>query len=232
MIRKARFQHAFIGIVAISLFYAIAAQSASATSISWTTWSSNSAGTIGGLGITITYSGEMDGLSAGYPSWMPTGTFSGGTVGNPPPSSGGMIRLTGGTTTVDMVTFSKPVVNPVMAIWRLGQVGLTASFNFTGSEPFTIESGGPSAEFGGSSIFVCSGNSLAVCGTEGNGTIQFQGTFSTISWTNPVFENYYGFTIGAPSSTSVVPEPASVLLVASGLAGVLRLRGRKAAPRG
>ena len=232
MIRKARFQHAFIGIVAISLFSAVAAQSASATSIDWTTWSSNSAGTIGGLGITITFSGEMSGLSAGYPSWMPTSTFSGGTVGNAPPSSGGMIRLTGGTTTVDMVTFSKPVVNPVMAIWSLGQGGLTASFNFTASEPFTIESGGPSAEYGGSTIFVCSGNPLAVCGTEGNGTIQFQGTFSTISWTNPVFENYYGFTIGAPSSTSVVPEPASVLLVASGLAGVLRLRRRKAAPRG
>jgi hypothetical protein len=233
MIRKARFQHAFIGIVAISLFSAVAPKSASATSINWTTWSSNSAGTIGGLGITTTYSGQMDGISsAGYPSWMPTSTFSGGTVGNPPPSSGHMIQLTGGTTSVDTITFSKPVVNPVMAIWSLGAPGTTASFNFTASEPFTIESGGPSAEFGGSAIFVCSGNSLAVCGTEGNGTIQFQGTFSTISWTNPAFENYYGFTIGAPSSTSVVPEPASVLLVASGLAGVLRLRWRKAAPRG
>ena len=111
---------------------------------------------------------------------------------------------------MDMITFSKSVVNPVMAIWSLGAGGTTASFNFTPSEPFTIESGGPSAEYGGSTIFVCSGNSLAVCGTEGNGTIQFQGTFSTISWTNPVFENYYGFTIGAPISTSVVvPEPAS-----------------------
>ena len=103
---------------------------------------------------------------------------------------------------MDTITFSKPVVNPVMAIWSLGAPGTTASFNFTASEPFTIESGGPSAEFGGSAIFVCSGNSLAVCGTEGNGTIQFQGTFSTISWTNPAFENYYGFALGAPSSTS------------------------------
>jgi PEP-CTERM motif len=230
MIRKARFQYAFIGIVAISLFSAVAAKPASATSVDWTTWSSNSAGTISGLGITITYSGQMDGLSAGYPSWTPTSTFSGGTVGNPPPSSGGMIVLTGGTPTVDTITFSTPVVNPVMAIWSLGQGGISASFNFTANEPFTIESGGPSAEYGGSTILVCSGK--AVCGAEGNGTIQFQGTFSTISWTNPVFENYYGFTIGAPSSTSVVPEPASVLLVASGLAGVLRLRGRKAAPRG
>src|SRR6202140_4201803 len=173
MIRKARFQYAFIGIVAISLFSAVAAKPASATSVDWTTWSSNSAGTIGGLGITITYSGQMDGLSAGYPSWMPTSTFSGGTVGNPPPSSGGMIRLMGGTTTMNMVTFSTPVVNPVMAIWSLGQTSITASFNFTASEPFTIESGGPSAEYGGSTIFACSGDSLAVCGAAGNGTIQF-----------------------------------------------------------
>ena len=233
MIRKARFQYAFIGIVALSLLSAVAPKSASATPIDWATWSSNSTGTISGLGITITYSGQMDGISsAGYPSWTPTGTFSGGTVGNPPPSSGHMIQLTGGTTTVDTIVFSAPVVNPVMAIWSLGNSGSAASFNFTASEPFTIQSGGPSAEFGGSAIFVCSGNSLAVCGAEGNGTIQFQGTFSSISWTNPTFENYYGFTIGAPSSATAVPEPASILLIASGLVGVIRLRGRKAAPRG
>jgi len=225
--------YAFIGIVALSLLSAVAPKSASATPIDWATWSSNSTGTISGLGITITYSGQMDGISsAGYPSWTPTGTFSGGTVGNPPPSSGHMIQLTGGTTTVDTIVFSAPVVNPVMAIWSLGNSGSAASFNFTASEPFTIQSGGPSAEFGGSAIFVCSGNSLAVCGAEGNGTIQFQGTFSSISWTNPTFENYYGFTIGAPSSATAVPEPASILLIASGLVGVIRLRGRKAAPRG
>jgi hypothetical protein len=38
-------------------------------------------------------------------------------------------------------------VNPVMAIWSLGQSGINANFTFTPSEPFTIESGGPSAEY-------------------------------------------------------------------------------------
>ena len=226
MIWKTLFHYACLGIVGIGLLTTVATKPASASTIDWTAWSSNSSGTVIGLGIAVGYSGEMSGLSAGYPSWNPASTFSGGTVGNPPPSSGGMIRLTGGGTTVDTITFSAPVVDPVLAIWSLGQGGIDTSFNFTASEPFTIESGGPSAEFGGSSIFVCSGNPLAVCGAEGNGTIQFHGTFSAITWTNPVFENYYGFTVGAPAGT-VVPEPGTMLLLGSGVVGLASLLRRK-----
>jgi hypothetical protein len=226
MDRSTLFHRISIAILGVGLLLAAGTTSASASTINWTTWSSNTAGTISGLGITVTYSGQLFGLSSGYPSWTPVSTFSGGTVGNPPLSSGGMIRLTGGSTTVDTITFSSPVVNPVMAIWSLGQGGINASFTFTSSEPFAIESGGPSAEFGGSSIFVCSGNPLAVCGTEGNGTIQFNGTFSSISWTNPVFENYYGFTVGAVG-TSTVPEPGTLLLLGSGVLGFVGVLRRK-----
>ncbi len=219
MNRSTRSHYISVCIVGVSLLSAAVTPSAFASTINWTTWSSNTAGAISGLGVTVTYSGQLFGLASGYPSWTPVSTFSGGTVGNPPPSNGGMIRLTGGSTTVDTVAFSTPVVNPVMAIWSLGQGGINANFTFTSSEPFTIESGGPSAEYGGSSIFVCSGNPLAVCGVEGNGTIQFDGTFSSISWTNPVFENYYGFTVGA-AGTSTVPEPGTLLLFGSGVLGL------------
>jgi hypothetical protein len=145
--------------------------SASASTIDWTQWSSNNTGTISSLGITVSYSGEMDGLGMNYPSWTPITTFSGGTIGNPPMSSFGMIRELGGNTAVKTASFSAPVVNPVMAIWSLGQASITANFTFTGSEPFTIESGGPSTEFGGSSIFVCSSNPMTVCGEKGNRTL-------------------------------------------------------------
>ena len=88
--------------------------------------------------------------------------------------------------------------DPVMAIWSLGQGGVTASFVFTPSEPSTILSGGPNDPYGGSSITTACAYANAVCGQEGNGTIPFQGWFTSISFTTPQAEDYYAFTVGAP----------------------------------
>jgi hypothetical protein len=115
-------------------------------------------------------------------------------------------------------------VNPVLAIWSLGAPGSQASFNFTSSEPFALEAGGPSAEFGGTSITV-SGNN--VLGSEGNGIIQFVGMFDQLTWTNPTFEDYYAFTVGlAGGITPAIPEPATFLIAGLGLGliGLLRRR--------
>jgi len=198
-----------------------------AAPITWATWtagtSSSTTGTaVGallGLGVTISYTGEMESLNTGV-LWTPVSSFSGGTVGNAPPSGvNDGIQLFGGGTVVDTITFSVPVLNPVIAILSLGQGGVPARFNFTAAEPFTIQSGGPSTQFGGTSITAggsCPVN--AVCGSEGSGVVQFNGTFSSITWTNPVFENYYVFTVGAPGVA--VPEPATFALLGLGLAGL------------
>ncbi len=203
-----------------------------AAPIDWNAWTSATGGTIApdsvGVSFAIAGTGSIDNLVANYPSYTPTTTFADGVVvNNAPVSADGIIQLMGGNTNVNTVTFSKPVVNPVMAIWSLGAGGNPAQFDFMNATPVLV-SGGPSAEYGGSSITI-SGNN--VLGSEGNGTVQFMGTFTSLSWTNPKAEFWYGFDVGiAGVGTTGVPEPSTLALFSIAflpLAVSLRRRGRR-----
>jgi hypothetical protein len=189
-----------------------------AAPIDWNVWNSATSGSIAADSVGVTFSiagtGSVDNLMSNYPSYTPTGTYADGTiVNNAPVAADGIIQLEGGNTNVNTLTFSKPVVNPVMAIWSLGAGGAPAEFDFIGATPVFV-AGGPSAEFGGSAITLAGNN---VLGTEGNGTVQFMGTFTSLSWTNPKAEFWYGFDVGIAGVGSGgggtgVPEPSTLAL--------------------
>lgn len=158
--------------------------------------------------------------------WAPNSSFIGGTVTTSPSTVGDDIRLNGSFTGTNTISFATAVVNLVFAIWSLGQPDLAASFAFNATP--TLEAGGPNSLFGGSTITV-SGNTVS--GHEGNGVVQYTGTFTSISWTN-TFENFYAFTVGlnGPSEPSSVPEPGTLALLALGLAGLDLASRRRQAP--
>jgi PEP-CTERM motif len=203
---------------------------AHADTIVWTNWSSATSGTPGSAtgtigSINVTYSGQTSGLT-NVPSWTPASTFTGGVVGNAPPHTP-TIQLEGGTGLSETINFSSTVVDPIFAIWSLGQPGISGSFDFSSKsgQPFTVVGGGPSAEFGGSAL---TSTGSVVHGVEGNGLVQFMGSFDSISFTTPVFENYYAFTVGYDATltgpTPTVPEPATLSLFGLGLAAVPLIR--------
>jgi hypothetical protein len=194
-----------------SLIVVGSASIAAADVITWTTWNSSSTGTAGG--VAVTFAGPAVSLQQPYPSYTPTSTFSDGViVNNAPTPANGILQIFGGNEGVQTLTFSDALVNPVFAIWSLGQSNQTASFNF-GQTPNFV-SGGPSAEYGGTAINVL-GNTVS--GQEANGTIEFVGTFTSLTWTNPQFENWYGFNVGYQSA---VPEPGTWAMMILGFVGV------------
>jgi hypothetical protein len=203
------------------------ARMAYADNIAWATWTSETPGSPGTAtgniagSITVTYNGQFSGYSTGT-SWNPTSTYTGGVVGNQPPPDVG-IAMEGGNAYTETITFSQVVVDPILAIWSLGSQNVPASFDFTSNEPFTVQGGGPSAEYGGTALYI---NGEDVEGNEGNGIIQFNGDFTSITFTTPQYEDYYAFTVGEDQTltsqlpSGAVPEPATVSLLAIALAAL------------
>jgi hypothetical protein len=199
--------------------------------VDWADWTSattgitgSASGTIGS--ITVNYTGEVNfaQTSGGINYWV-AGTaninpFISAVVENAPPASD-IIALEGGHNTTSTINFSQAVTNPVMSIVSLGRDYQTVIYQF--SQPFRILSSGQGYWGGATTGSLFDDGNNVLRGVEGHGTIQFLGTYSSISWTVPTTEYWHGFTVG------LVPVPASALLLGSGLLGLVGMgwRSRK-----
>jgi hypothetical protein len=156
--------------------------------------------TFGSQVVHVSYSGDVysgGGLTTTVNNNAPYYSSSNYT---PPISLTDNISNDGGANNVHTISFDVPVVNPHFHVASMGAPGTTVDwvFNFD----FTVLSGTISRPA-----------AMTLRGTEDNGTIGFIGTFTSISWTTPVFENTTGFQF---SVDDVAPEPGTYVLLALG----------------
>lgn len=209
---------------AVALISAFAPATAAAAPVYWTDWVSASAGNSGSASgiitladsstVNVAYSGGLYSaqISGGANYWSPN-AYTSATVDNAPDSLNTDILRLGQGTPMNTITFSTPVTNPIMAV---------VSFNgpsWTFDAPFTVLSSG-CGYWGCDTLNSGNGNILSSTHLgEGHGTLQFLGTFSSISWAENGAENWRGITVGV-SDVSPVPVPAAAWLFGSALAGL------------
>ncbi len=207
----------------IILGAATAPRLASAATYRYVDWTSadipggTAAGTISlpdGSTVTVTFAALNQDASAGnlYGAqvnggtnyWNPATPFISAQVENAPPDTD-ILRLAGGQNQIYRVTLSEPIKDPIMAVVSLGQSSVSTTYDF--DSPFTIVSQGR-GYWGGTATSLSQLPEDVLRGTEGHGTIQFVGTFSTFSWTVPTPENWHGFTFGIRTTERLEPSDA------------------------
>jgi hypothetical protein len=130
------------------------------------------------------------------------------------------------------VTLSEAIKDPIMAVTTLGAGWDRALYDF--DSPFTILSQGTTCCWGGGADRLTQLPGDILQGYEGAGTIKFNGTYSTFSWTVPDPEVWHGFTFGIRTTEALeptppvaaIPEPETYAMMLAGL-GLLGVAARR-----
>jgi hypothetical protein len=221
-----RFTHispfsAAAGIAAAATLLTLAAPRSAHAQVVWTDWvagvegpNGSATGTllVNGTTVGVSYVGEIafiqtDANATNY--WQPDEPYKSATVPNAPPP-GDIIALS--LATSKTITFSQAITNPLFAVVSLNGNGyrfdrdfqiLSFGEGFWGNGTLTKADAG-------AGFFQLNGSG------EPHGVIEFQGTFSSITWTSLTDEYWNGFTIGvrglAPTAVDA-PEPSALALL-------------------
>ena len=147
----------------------------------------------------VTFNGEIVKLGSAFGttgnSFWVAKNYNGSTYlsTNAPelPTNSDRLGLSGSAVAVQNLTFSEPVTNLVMNIWSLGNPTVPGSYQF--DQPFVVLS--QSTQYSAFSI-----NETTLTGLEGSGTIQFNGTITSLSWTVPAAEFYSNWNVGVTAN--------------------------------
>jgi YD repeat-containing protein len=141
--------------------------------------------------IHVDYSGEIFFGQASATTFFWNGTAFTGPLITGGPQTSDLIELIGGSTTIDRLTFSPALEDPVMGILSLGQPSVARTYVM--DQEFEVIAQGV-GHFGGVLLTTRDGHTLQ--GNEGHGVIRFKQPVTEISWTVPAAENWHGFTVG------------------------------------
>lgn len=212
------------------LALATTSTAAQAVTVNWADLTSQSTNQVSGSitvgldSIGVTFDGAYSfAQTAGGTNYWTEGVpapYTGGSVDNAPPASDIIALNLGGLKTI---TFSQAVTDPYLALvsWN----GNSVSFG----QPFEVISQG--CGFWGCGTFTSVTPTSFVGSGELHGIIRFQGTFSSISFTDSS-ENWHGIQIGIAglgTQPPAIPEPASWLMMITGfgLVGTMMRRQKK-----
>jgi hypothetical protein len=215
---------------ALAAFLALAVQGASAATVSWADWNSDTASTVSGTvtvdgsPVSVTYSGapyafdQLNGAGTNY--WLPNSPYLSSSVSNAP-GTPDIVGLSDAGTSV--LTFSAPVVNPLIALVSWNGANVTFGGG-TDTQTYNIDYLSSGCGYWGCGTYSSPTSNSFVGSGELHGVIELVGTYSSISFTDTTGEYWHGLTVGAFATS--VPEPGELgmMLLGLGVVGALARR--------